>query len=310
MKASIASAWPSSGSLFLRRSQRSKVSVCASAKPVIVVSGASGRTGKLVFKKLKESDEFQPRGLVRSADGWKVVQKECASATADDFIIADIAHDKDRVLRAMQGAQAAIILTSAMPKLRAASLIPVFVDKILRRSPAKRPKFFYPEGGHPRIVDYEGAKAQIDACREAGVSHVILVSSMGGTQKDNMLNTMGEGNILMWKRKAEKYLIGSGLMYTIIHPGGLLDAPGGERTLLIDVDDKLLATNNRSVPRDDVATVCVACLNHANAKNVSFDLASVANDDKVGTGVNVLLQGLAGMTCSYANDNALGVEIE
>lgn len=31
---------------------------------------------------------------------------------------------------------------------------------------------------------------------------------------------LGNGNILMWKRKAEQYLIASGLTYTIIHPGG------------------------------------------------------------------------------------------
>jgi uncharacterized protein YbjT (DUF2867 family) len=29
--------------------------------------------------------------------------------------------------------------------------------------------------------------------------------------------------ILLWKRRAERYLIDSGLNYTIIHPGGLID---------------------------------------------------------------------------------------
>jgi uncharacterized protein YbjT (DUF2867 family) len=43
---------------------------------------------------------------------------------------------------------------------------------------------------------------------------------MGGTQPDNFLNTMGNGNILLWKRKAEEHLIASGIDYTIIHPGG------------------------------------------------------------------------------------------
>ena len=49
------------------------------------------------------------------------------------------------------------------------------------------------------------------------------MGSMGGTQADNYLNTFGNGNILVWKRKAEKYLVDSGLNYTIIHPGGLID---------------------------------------------------------------------------------------
>lgn len=75
---------------------------------------------------------------------------------------------------------------------------------------------------------------------------------MGGTDKNNFLNTIGNGNILvsntcgavalpcslthvpvahcasqLWKRKAEKYLINSGLNYTIVHPGGLIDEEVG-----------------------------------------------------------------------------------
>ena len=56
---------------------------------------------------------------------------------------------------------------------------------------------------------------------------------MGGTQPDNFINTIGkiEGDekssrILLWKRKAEEYLIASGIPYTIIHPGGLTDKSG------------------------------------------------------------------------------------
>ena len=54
-------------------------------------------------------------------------------------------------------------------------------------------------------------------------AQVVLVGSMGGTQPDNMLNKLvgaDGGNILLWKRKAEQYLVASGVPYTIIHPGG------------------------------------------------------------------------------------------
>lgn len=64
--------------------------------------------------------------------------------------------------------------------------------------------------------------------------------------------------------------------YTIIHPGGLKDDPGSQRTLLMDVDDKLISegATNRSVPRADVARVAVASLELEAAKNRSVDLAS------------------------------------
>lgn len=64
--------------------------------------------------------------------------------------------------------------------------------------------------------------SQFDAAKAAGVGHVVVVSSMGGSQPENTLNKIGDGKILVWKRKAEEYLIASGLPYTIIHPGGVL----------------------------------------------------------------------------------------
>ena len=73
-------------------------------------------------------------------------------------------------------------------------------------------------------IDWLGQKAQIDAAKEAGVKKVVLISSMGGTDENNPLNKLGDGNILIWKRKAEEYLIDSkAFTYTIIHPGGLID---------------------------------------------------------------------------------------
>jgi hypothetical protein len=59
-------------------------------------------------------------------------------------------------------------------------------------------------------VDYVGAKLQIDAAKAAGVKKFVFLSSMGGTQPDNFLNTIGKqpdgsgGDILVWKRKAEE----------------------------------------------------------------------------------------------------------
>jgi uncharacterized protein YbjT (DUF2867 family) len=69
-------------------------------------------------------------------------------------------------------------------------------------------------------IDWLGQKVQIDAAKAAGVKQVVLVSSMGGTDPNHPLNKLGDGNILQWKRKAEQYLIASGIPYTIIHPGG------------------------------------------------------------------------------------------
>lgn len=113
---------------------------------------------------------------------------------------------------------------------------------------------------------------------------------MGGTQLDNFLNTMGGGadqpvgsaNILLWKRKAEMYLVASGVDYTVVHPGGLLNKDGGKRELLVGMDDELLKGDRRSVPRADVARVVVECLTAPEASNLSFDLASREEGEGLG----------------------------
>ncbi|KAL3150563.1 hypothetical protein ABBQ32_000375 [Trebouxia sp. C0010 RCD-2024] len=88
------------------------------------------------------------------------------------------------------------------------------------------------------------------------------------------LNSIGNGKILIWKRKAEQYLIDSGIPYTIIHAGGLLDKAGGQRELTVGKNDEFLANKVRSIPRDDVAEVAVQSLLLEDALNKGFDLAS------------------------------------
>lgn len=88
----------------------------------------------------------------------------------------------------------------------------------------KPPEFDYPEGQYPEQVDWIGQKAQIDAAKAAKANQVVIVSSMGGTDRNNRLNAIGNGNILVHKRRAEEYLIASDFSsYTILHPGGLID---------------------------------------------------------------------------------------
>jgi uncharacterized protein YbjT (DUF2867 family) len=249
----------------------------------VAVAGAGGRTGSLVVKRLAESASFAPpKGLVRSSKSADKLRKALGDLPVE-LVQGDISDEK-ALADLCAGRDALVILTSAVPKPRLASIALALVSKLLPFMENRRPQFFFPEGGSPEAVDWLGQKAQIDAAAKAGVEKVVLVSSMGGTQIDNFLNTMGAGgsvgeaNILLWKRKAEMYLIQTcsetNISYVIVHPGGLLDKPGGERELLVGVDDSLLAGDRRSVPRADVAEFVVRALESDAIKNVSFDLAS------------------------------------
>ncbi|GMH10166.1 hypothetical protein Nepgr_012007 [Nepenthes gracilis] len=226
-------------------------------KSTVLITGAGGRTGHIAYKKLKErSDQFIGRGLVRTAESKQQI------GGADDVFVGDI-RDADSIAPAIHGVDALIILTSAVPRMKPGS------DPSIGR-----PEIYFEDGAYPEQVDWIGQKNQIDAAKAAGVKQIVLVGSMGGTNPSHPLNSLGNGNILVWKRKAEQYLADSGIPYTIIRAGGLLDKEGGVRELLVGKDDELLQTETRTVPRADVAEVCIQALQFEEAKFKAFDLAS------------------------------------
>ncbi|KAI9115996.1 hypothetical protein K1719_012926 [Acacia pycnantha] len=229
-----------------------------SSRSTVLVTGAGGRTGQIVYRKLKErSDQYVARGLVRTEESKQKI------GGADDLFIGDI-RDSGSIVPAIEGIDALIILTSAVPQMK-----PGF-------DPTKggRPEFYFDDGAYPEQVDWIGQKNQIDAAKAAGVKQIVLVGSMGGTNPDHPLNKLGNGNILIWKRKAEQYLADSGIPYTIIRAGGLQDKDGGLRELIIGKDDELLQTDTKAIPRADVAEVCIQALKFEEAKFKAFDLAS------------------------------------
>ncbi|KAG8374338.1 hypothetical protein BUALT_Bualt11G0121300 [Buddleja alternifolia] len=236
----------------------SVVAVSGSSKSTVLVTGAGGRTGQIVYKKLKErSDQYTARGLVRTVESKEKIGGE------DDVYIGDI-RNSESILSAIQGIDALIILTSAVPKMK-----PGFDP-----STGGRPEFYFEDGAFPEQVDWIGQKNQIDAAKAAGVKQIVLVGSMGGTNLNHPLNSIGNGKILVWKRKAEQYLADSGIPYTIIRAGGLQDKDGGVRELLVGRDDELLETETRTIARADVAETCIQALSFEEAKFKAFDLAS------------------------------------
>jgi len=240
--------------------------------------------------------------VVRTAESKEALLKELkddSSISESQIVVADICDAAAMETTICEDAKpdAIIICTSATPAPTG------------EMTPEGRPVFGFPNG-QPQQVDWIGQRNQIDAALKSGtVSHIVICSSMGGTNPENPLNKLGRkdddgtaGNILLWKRKAEKYLIDSGIAYyTIVHPGGLLDEPGGVRELVVGVDDQQVATDNRSIPRADVARLLVASLEHESYRNRSFDARSKPEGEQgavVTKDLNQLLVDLKG-NCDY-----------
>ena len=211
-----------------------------------------------------------------------------------------------------------VICTSAVPQISKTSVLKAMLKIPLNiLTPKKKAinfrdlQFKYKPGQYPEMVDYIGQKKQIDLAKKMGVKHVVIVSSMGGTDENNFLNQIGKdkngdghGDILIWKRKAERYLCTSGLQYTIIHPGGLVDTEPNKMELILDVDDKLMRNEKKSISRADVANLCIAALTESGSKSVSFDCIGRQPEEGEEGSVKSAEEALrafldSGATCNY-----------
>ena len=248
----------------------------------VLVSGASGRTGQLVFSALLQDPRYHPKALVRTEKSAKKLQKAIPATQLDQIFICDVTtlqqdEQQQPLLTGVGNCQALVICTSAVPKISKLSLVRAFLKipyNLIRGRKAidfRSFRFVWQGQQYPELVDYKGQVAQIDFAKKVKIPHVVVVGSMGGTDTSNFLNQVGKttlkngtvtgnGDILVWKRSAERYLVNSGLDYTIIHPGGLVDTPAGVEEYVLDVNDVLLNNTKRSISREDVANLCVAAI--------------------------------------------------
>src|SRR4028119_1181423 len=114
-------------------------------------------------------------------------------------------------------------------------------------------------------ADYWGNKNLIDAAVKAGVQKFILVSSIGSGNsaaalQPQVLETLGP--VLIEKEKAENHLIESGMIYTVIRPGGLKAAAATGNGILTE-DCRVAGTIHRA----DVAQLVCQCLVSDSANN-------------------------------------------
>jgi hypothetical protein len=262
----------------------------------VLVTGAAGKTGQLVLEKLLERPGYEAKALVRSEQSAKNLVQGNVHCPLESIIVADITSSSFREdMPSIKGTKAMIICTSAVPKISRRSLARAMLKipiNLVRRKKAidfRSLRFKWKNDGYPEKVDYHGQIAQIDVAKANAVERVVIVSSMGVSDPNNFLNQVGKnkdgsgnGDILQWKRKAEEYLVDSGLDYAIIHPGGLIDARGGVEEFVLDKDDNLLQSGDvpTRISRADVAELCLATIDLDRGQNVSFDcIARKADGD-------------------------------
>lgn len=93
---------------------------------------------------------------------------------------------------------------------------------------------------------------------------VILVSCAGaGIESEETREKVAK-----YKSLGEGALRNSGLGYTVVRPGELVDEPGGNRALIFDQGDRI----TQKISCADVADVCLRSMHESTARNKSFEV--------------------------------------
>lgn len=196
----------------------------------VVIVGGHGKIALRLEKLLAERGD-SPRGIIR-----KTEQADDLEKIGAEPIVLDI-ENVDDIDDALAGADAVVFAAGAGPG----------------SGPARK-----------RTVDYGGAVKLADAARSQEISRYVMVSSIGSNRPETWSEQMRPYQEA--KAEADKYLMESGLDYTIIRPGGLTDDPG---TGNVQVGERL---DYGKVTRDDVAAVIAECLVAENTIGKDFDL--------------------------------------
>ncbi len=115
-------------------------------------------------------------------------------------------------------------------------------------------------------VDLWGAVKAIDAAKRIGIKHFIMVSARHADNPDQGLDKLKP--YLIAKHFADEHLVQSGLNYTILRPGRLLDEPGCGRI----TTQRPPIREEQVISREDTAEVIRRCVCNATENKQVIEL--------------------------------------
>lgn len=201
----------------------------------ILVAGANGQIGRKVVKLLSDSNH-QVRAMVRDDEQVDLMKQ----LGADETVVADL---EGEIREAVTGCNGIIFAAGS--------------------------------GSHTgqdktELVDRDGAKKLVDAGLNENIERFIMIS----TRRANHPELAPEKIRYYFEAKgeADDYLRSSGLNYSIIRPGGLINDEGsGFIQAEENLDEDAIS---RKISRDDVAMTVVSSIDEDNTFYRSFDLVS------------------------------------
>ncbi|XP_057534575.1 protein HIGH CHLOROPHYLL FLUORESCENCE PHENOTYPE 173, chloroplastic [Amaranthus tricolor] len=134
---------------------------------------------------------------------------------------------------------------------------------IIRFEPRRQRPVEGPKGMKQDPRSFELILEYIKALPSGQETDFILVSCTGSG-----IETSRREQVLKAKKAGEDCLRRSGLGYTIVRPGPLMEEPGGQRALIFDQGNRI----SQGISCADVADICVKALHDSTARNKSFDV--------------------------------------
>lgn len=248
----------------------------------VLVAGATGGVGQLTVAQLVEQG-FSVRALSRNPEKARQMFGDRVEVVVGDT------RQPETLPAAMTGITHIICCTgtTAFPSARWQFQVPGDLNP-LQRLQTWRKIYFDAEyrnaiaQNSPTKVDAEGVAHLVQAA-PSDLQRFVFVSSCGVEHKDkppySFLNAFG---VLDAKQQGERFIQQSGLPYTIIRPGRLIDGPytsydlntlikaktNGKQGVVIATGDTLAGQTSRV----DVAAASVACLQHSSTVNKTFEI--------------------------------------
>jgi uncharacterized protein YbjT (DUF2867 family) len=202
-----------------------------------LVVGATGFLGSRVCRELAAAGK-PVAAIVRSGDDAKL---EPLRAAGVELVEGDL-KDADSLARACAGKEAVISTASASISARSGDSI--------------------------QTVDLDGQRSLIDAAAGAGVSRFVYISFSS--------NMTTEAPLTSAKREVERHLEGSGLEYTILRCGFLMEVMIGPAVGFDYANAKAVVYGSGEnelslVSMDDVARMAVISLDRPEAANATIE---------------------------------------
>jgi uncharacterized protein YbjT (DUF2867 family) len=196
----------------------------------VVVLGGHGQVARMLLALLAARGD-PARGIVRNPE-----HAADLAAVGAEPLIGDV--EREDITPLVEGADAVVMAAGAGPG----------------SGPARK-----------RTVDFGGAVKLIDAAKANGVRRYVMISAMGASEP-----SVGSGAMRPYveaKAAADAELAASGLEYTIVRPGRLMDDPGTGR---VEVAGRLGRFG--SITRSDTAAVLAAVLDTPTTIGKTFDV--------------------------------------